>query len=71
MGLVDRLIKSAFLGLALAAWQLFLQPLYNRWIESQGRAVGFGETALGYTVVILATWTVASLVTRRLSSDKD
>jgi hypothetical protein len=72
MGILSTLVKACFLALALTAWQLFLQPLYNEWIQMQGRAVGFGETMLGYVVVILVAWTLAALVMRTLGGgDKD
>jgi len=68
MGVVSSLVKAAFLALALAAWQLFLQPLWNAFIQAQGRTVGFGETALGYFIVIVVAWGLASLVTRGLEA---
>jgi hypothetical protein len=64
--MLSSIIKVAFTALALAFWQLFGQPLWNAWIESQGKAVGFGETALGWFMVLSVAWVVSALVTRRM-----
>jgi hypothetical protein len=66
MGILGTFVKSAFLALALAAYQLFFQGLWNKWIELQGKSVGFGETALGYFIVISIAWILAAIVTRAL-----
>jgi hypothetical protein len=70
MGILGALVKATFLALALSLWQLFLQPMYNSWIELQGKAVGFGEVMLGYLCVILVAWLLAALVTRSLGGGK-
>jgi ABC-type transport system involved in cytochrome c biogenesis permease subunit len=71
MGLLSGLVKSAILAMALATWQLFLQPIWNRWIESQGRAVGWGETMLGYFIVIFFAWTLSAILTRSIDRRED
>jgi len=67
--MLSSIIKIAFTALALAFWQLFGQPLWNAWIESQGKAVGFGETALGWAIVLTVAWIVSGLVTRRMRKE--
>jgi len=62
-------IKAAVMALGIAAWNLFGLPAYQAWIESQGRAMGFGETAFGYFIAILISWGAASLVSRRFGED--
>jgi len=64
------LIRVCFLALALTAWQLFLQPLWNKWLEAQGHVVGFGETFLGYFIVIAAAWILSAVVTRKATSPR-
>jgi len=67
--MIGTLIKALFLAAALAVWQLFLQPLWDGWIQGMGRAVGFGETLLGYFMVILTAWFLAELVVRRMKKE--
>jgi hypothetical protein len=66
--MIGALVRTCFLALALTVWQLFLQPLWNKWIEAQGHTVGFGETFLGYFIVIAAAWIISALATRRTVS---
>jgi len=69
--MIGSLVKIAFTALALAAWQLFFQPLWNSWIQSQGHTVGFGETALGYAIALSTAWLFSALVVRRLGGDRE
>ncbi|RLI00058.1 hypothetical protein DRO19_00590 [Candidatus Bathyarchaeota archaeon] len=62
-------IKAAIMALGIAAWNLFGLPAYQAWIESQGKAMGFGETAFGYFIAILVSWGAASLVSRRFGEE--
>jgi hypothetical protein len=64
--MLKQLIKIAFTALALAFWQLFGQPLWNKWIESTGHTVGFAETFLGWFIVLCVAWVLAGLATRRM-----
>gem|GEM_PF-2142064 len=66
--MVASLIRVCFLALALTVWQLFLQHLWNKWLEAQGHAVGFGETFLGYFIVIVSAWILSAIVTRKVAS---
>ena len=64
--MLSQLVKIAFTALALAFWQLFGQPLWNRWIESMGHSVGFAETFLGWFIVLCVAWILAGLATGRM-----
>jgi hypothetical protein len=64
--MLKQLVKIAFTALALAFWQLFGQPLWNKWITSMGHSVGFAETFLGWFIVLCVAWILAGLVTRRM-----
>ena len=64
--MLSQLVKIAFTALALAFWQLFGQPLWNRWIESMGRTVGFAETFLGWFIVLSVAWIMSGFVTKRM-----
>jgi len=66
--MIGTIVKAAILAMALAVWQVFVQPLYNAWLENMGKPTGVGETMLGYFVVILAAWLIAALITRRLGN---
>ena len=62
--MLKSIIKILFTALAVTIWQMFLQPLWNRWIESQGHTVGFGETLLGWTIALTVAWILASVASR-------
>jgi hypothetical protein len=64
--MLSSIIKIAFTALALAFWQLFGQPLWNKWIENMGHTVGFAETFLGWFTVLCVAWILSGLVTRRM-----
>jgi hypothetical protein len=72
MGLLATIVKALFLAGGLALWNLYLQPIYEEWLKVQGKVMGFSELMLGYFIVILVSWGVAALVTRRLNGrEKD
>jgi hypothetical protein len=72
MGLLSTIVKALFLAGGLALWNLYLQPIYGEWLKMQGKVMGFGELMLGYFIVILVSWSVAALITRRLNGrEKD
>jgi hypothetical protein len=64
------IVKIAVTAITLAIWQLFGQPLWNAWIESQGKAVGFGEVALGWAIILSIAWVLSSLVTRKIGGKR-
>ena len=66
MGLTKTIVKAAIMSMTLAAWKVVGEPLWRAYIESQGGAVGAGELALGYFAVILLSWGVSGLITRRM-----
>jgi hypothetical protein len=72
MGLLSTIVKALFLAGGLALWNLYLQPMYEEWLRMQGKVMGFGELMLGYFIVILVSWSIAALITRRLNGrEKD
>ena len=66
MGFKQAIVKAAITSMALAAWRIAGEPLWRAYIEGQGGAVGAGELALGYFAVILASWGISELITRRM-----
>ena len=69
MSLRKRLIQGAILSLALAFYSVVFQPMYNQWLESMGRTIGIGETALGYFIVFCISYFVTHVLTRKLEVD--
>ena len=65
MNLRKTLIQGAILSLALAFYTVVFQPMYNAWLETIGRNVGIGETALGFFLVFLISWFVTNVLTRK------
>ena len=52
-GLKKALMYAVILGLFLTAYQMYGQPLWNGWLQSQGQTVGFLETFGGYALAIM------------------
>jgi len=60
------LITALILSFALAIYSIWFQPLWNSYLESQGRQIGVAETAMGYFITIMITYAVNYFVTRKL-----
>jgi len=69
MSLRKIIIQGAVLSLALAFYTVLFQPSYERWLESMGRTVGVGETALGFFIVFCISYFVTHVLTRKLEVD--
>ena len=52
------IVAAAVLSLFLALHQVYIQPAIDAYYESQGIPKGVGETALGYFITIISSWTI-------------
>lgn len=66
MSLTKTIVKAAIMSLTLAAWKVVGEPVWKAYVEGQGAAVGAGELALGYFAMILCSWGISALITRRM-----
>lgn len=65
MSFSQNIIKILVMSAALAFWELFGKGMYSGWVISQGHTMGFGETMLGYFVVLTVGYILAFVITKK------
>lgn len=64
MGLKNRLGRWFMVGALLSFWELYGKPLYQAWLESQGRMLGFWELTLAYVGIFATGWVLGRIIFR-------
>ncbi|MBO3809647.1 MAG: hypothetical protein FGF50_08655 [Candidatus Brockarchaeota archaeon] len=71
MGVLSKLIQFLVISAGLAFHEVFLKDWYKRWLEGQGKTYGFGESLILYFAVMVVSFTVGWLITRRIGRGED
>ncbi len=69
MGIGRKLLQILIMSGVLASWELFFKDIWTGYVTSSGHSVGFGETMLGYFMVMSVGYVLSVVVTRRYSED--
>ncbi len=66
-----KLLQILIMSGVLATWELFLKDMWANYVTSSGHSLGFGETMLGYFMVMTVGYLLGVIITRRYESGAD